>query len=189
LTDLPTSSRAFIIGDFEKGLTIVITDPVMIAHYTIEELRSGEANLMKGPNTSNLMAALVRELVPILRGVELEELRAQAAGFDAGNTAAAKPAEWRAAFSELDFAETIARIIKAKGSVSTVDFCIGLDVDPSDIAMRWRSASPSKDIIQYLKDNGAAGQTISNRPLVPGIDGIDVDGLDMPPKWQGQPKP
>lgn len=192
-TETNSGARAFIIGDLAKGLTIVVTDPVMVAHYSIEELRNGDDNLLKGTDTTNLMAALVRELVPILRGVNLDDLDRTAADFDKGNSIGT-PVQTRAAFTELDFAATLGRIVQAKGSVNTVDFCIGLDIkpgdfglgldlDPGEIAIRWRSVSPSKDIIEYLVTNSAAGTTVPARPQVFPIDGLNVDGLDMPPKW------
>lgn len=185
MAGLPKSSRAYIIGDMDKGLTIVVTDPVMVAHYSAEdlkkeELKDGKANLLAGEDTSTTMAAIVRELVPILRGVNLDDVNRAAADLDAGKTDGMTQAEQRAVFTELDFAATMAQIIKAKGSVSTVDFCIGLDIDPSDIAIRWRNVSPGKDVIQYMQDSAKDG---GEQPQVFAIDGLKTDGLDIPPKW------
>jgi len=57
------TSRAFIIGDFEKGITIVITNPVMVAHYSIDALKNDPGNALKGADTNDLIAGLVRERV------------------------------------------------------------------------------------------------------------------------------
>jgi hypothetical protein len=185
-TPTTPTTRAFIIGDLDKGLTIVVTDPVMVVHYTLDELKKGKDNLLKGPNTTNLMAALVRELIPILRGVELDELD-RAASRIADGTSTLNAAQQRAVFTELDYAATIARTIKAKGTVNTVDFCLGFDIDPGDIAVRVRSVSPSRDIISYLGAYSGSRKRISSKPQVFPIDGVNVRGLKVPDPWEAPP--
>lgn len=179
MADQDKTSRAFIIGDIERGLTIVITDPVMVVHYSKEELEAGKDNLLAGKDTSTVMAAIVRELIPVLRGVNLDEVSAAAAHIEAGNLDGLSVDEQRAVFTELDFAATMAQIVKAKGSVSTVDFCIGLDIDPADIAIMWRSVNPGKKIVEYLQDQANS----ANHPQVFPIDALKLDGLDIPSKW------
>jgi hypothetical protein len=188
---LPATTRAFIIGDLERGITIVVIDPVMVVHYSIDELKNGlpdgSGNANKGENTTKQMAMLVRELIPILRGVPLDDL--DAVGKDIENNASPlTQLQIRKALEEIDFAQTIAKIVNAKGSVSTVDFCIGLDITPGDYSAMVRNVDPGKKIGEYLKDNATKDQQISNRPITLAkypIDKLSSDGLTIPDAWKG----
>lgn len=179
-------SRAFIIGDKDHGLTIVITDPVMVVHYSKDDLANPAINQMVGVDTSTVMAGVVQELVPFMRGVDLDTLKQRQNEVRGGQHGNFSLAEEERMFAELHNAESIARIIRNNGTVCDVDFCVALDIDPAGIVARGRSTGPAVEIRDYLKAYGEDGSrtvpgesqtfVISNlltdnlRPLEPWVD-------------------
>jgi hypothetical protein len=186
MTDKDETS-AYIIGDLERGLTIVVVDPVMVVHYSMEDLETGLNNAIKKQTPTTQMAMLVRELLPILRGVPLDKLDAISTDID-NNGSTLTQAQIKTALTEIDLAATIARIINVQGSVNTVDFCIGLDIKPSELNAKVRAKSPGKDIGQYIEENFGSGNPISSRPKTLNdfhIDTLSSAGLDLPDPWKG----
>lgn len=170
-------SRAFIIGDRDLGLTIVITDPVMVVHYSAEDLQSAQHNDMSGQEPIVSMAAVVKDLVPHMRGVEVVQLRQRLNEIQTDNHGDFSLAQEEAAFAEADYARTMGRIIRSGGNVCDVDFCIALDIDPAEIVARGRNTEPASKIADYLKANATKPEKFHIGNLGPG----ELDPLDP---WQ-----
>lgn len=181
-------SRAFIIGDRDHGLTIVITDPVMIAHYSKEDLADPAINQMFAKDTTVAMAGVVQELLPFLRGVDLDTLEARRSQIRTDPHGEHSLDEEEGVFAELNNAEAIARIIRNHGTVCDVDFCVALDIDPAHIVAKARSAGPAVEIRDYLREHAAAPSDGTGRK-VPGdsqtfvISNLFTDNLDPLPPW------
>lgn len=169
-------SRAFIIGDRDLGLTIVITDPVMVVHYSAEELQDAQHNDMSGQMPIVSMAAVVKDLVPHLRGVEVVQLKQRLSQMGKNHGAFSLDQE-AAALAEVENAKTIGRIIGNGGNVCDVDFCIALDIDPAEIAARGRNTQPASRIADYLAVNTTRPEKFHIGNLGP----AEVEPLDP---WQ-----
>jgi hypothetical protein len=181
-------SRAFVIGDHENGLTVVITDPVMVAHYSIKELIEGEQNLMKGVEPRTQMAAIIREIIPVLRGVHADKLHLQKDEIEQLEHGTFTLEQERAVQTELDFANTIAQFVNTGSStILGVDFCIAVDIKPCGIATKARVVSPSQQIANYLDKYGYCSDEsekfVSTHPQVFPVSGLKVDNLEIPAPW------
>ncbi|ESZ66599.1 hypothetical protein NL532_11685 [Mesorhizobium sp. C120A] len=170
-------SRAFIIGDRDLGLTIVITDPVMVVYYSAEDLKKAEHNDMSGQEPLVSMAAIVKDLVPHLRGVEVVQLKQRLNQIDQGKHGDFSLAQEEAAFAEADYARTIGRIIRNGGNVCDVDFCVALDVDPAEIVAKGRNTEPASEIADYLAAN-------ATKPLQFHIGNLAPSELDPLQPWK-----
>ena len=183
-------SRAFIIGDKDDGLTIVITNPVMVAHFSIDELTNGTQNTMTGNDPEVLMAGIVQELVPLFRGVHVDRLRERETQMRDSPHGRFTLEQEEGILGELDYAKTIAQQIVNKGSVVDVDFCLAMDIDPATIVAKGRNTSPASEIRNYLATHGdlagPAAQPISATPAVFPIAGLNLDDLELgaPSPWQ-----
>ena len=183
-------SRAFIVGNGEDGLTLIITEPVMVLHYSIEDLKKGRTNNMRGANTQLLMAALVQELIPTLRGVSVEDLYEESDRIEKSSHGAYSLAEEKAVHAELNYAQTIASFINGKGAtVIGVDFCIGLDIDPCGIQTRARSVSPGQSIYDYIHtygycDSPKEEKFVSTHAQNFPISGLKTDNLGPLKPWR-----
>lgn len=144
-------SRAFIIGDKEHGLTIVITDPVMVLHYSKEDLKNAEYSAMHGEDLNVSLAGVAQELVQYLR-TDINDMDSVERDYRTGNVPFGL-AQIESLLAERNNAATIGRVIRANGSVHDVDFCLAMVIDPSDIAIRARSVGPANQIQAYVKDH------------------------------------
>lgn len=179
-------SRAFIIGDKENGLTIVITDPVMVVHYSKDDLTNARTNQMNMEEPIVSMAAVVQDLLPLLRGVDVVQMRAMEQDVldhpDRYNLD-----EERALFSEMDYARTIGQIIRNNGTVCDVDFCVALDIDPCEIVAKGRNTGPAVEIADYLVKYSdcadASEKSVPSRPRVFNITQLETDNLGPLPPW------
>lgn len=180
--------RAFIIGDRDNGLTIVITDPVMVVHYSNDDLRNAAINQMSNEEPIVSMAAVVQDILPMLRGVDVTTMRARENDLRQGTHGDFTLQQEEALFAELDYARTIGRIIRNNGSVCDVDFCVALDIDPCEIVAKGRNAGPGNQITDYLtkysdcKDQSA--KSVSTKPQVFNIGILAKDELTPLPPWQ-----
>ena len=182
-------ARAFIIGDQKHGLTIVITDPVMVLHYSEADLNNPAINEMSGKNHDVAMGALVQELLPFLRGVHLDYLKAREAEIEDPNTPHGTFGldYERKMFEELHNSAAIGRVIGNSGTVCDVDFCVALKIYPEDIVARARSTSPAVDIRDYLEKNMNTA-TVPARidpPYI--IQDLYSDNLRELPPWPESP--
>lgn len=174
-------SRAFIIGDKDHGLTIVITDPVMVAHYSMDDLRNAKINHMSGKEPIEAMAAVVQDLLPFLRGVDVDTLRQRETEMRSGDQDF-DLAQEEAMLAELNNAAAIGRVIRNNGTVCDVDFCVALDIEPGSIVARGRSAGPAVEIRDYLNK-------FKDSPNVPGdpqtfiIGSLQSDNLESLDPW------
>ena len=181
-------ARAFIIGDRDNGLTIVITDPVMVVHYSKDDLRNAAINQMSNEEPIVSMAAVVQDILPMLRGVDVTTMRARENDLRQGAHGDFTLRQEEALFAELDYARTIGRIIRNNGSVCDVDFCVALDIDPCEIVAKGRNAGPGNQITDYLvkysdcKDQSA--KSVSTKPQVFNIGILTPDELTPLPPWQ-----
>lgn len=180
-------SRAFIIGDREHGLTIVITDPVMVVHYSKEDLADPSINQMVGKDPVVVMASVVQELLPFMRGVDLDTLKQRQTEMRGSNDGTFSLAEAEGIFAELNNAEAIARIIRNNGTVCDVDFCVALDINPADIVARGRQSGPAVEIRDYLSKYAAAAaedvRTVPGEPQTFVISNLLTDNLRPLEPW------
>ncbi|TIW05842.1 MAG: hypothetical protein E5V74_01240 [Mesorhizobium sp.] len=184
------SSRAFIIGDKEQGLTIVITDPVMVLHYSDDDLKNPAINQMSGKDRMTTYGAVVQELLPFLRGVHLDFLKQRETEIKdvKDNPHGTFDLDYeRKVFEELDNAAAIGRVIRNNGTVCDVDFCVALTIDPGEIVAKARSAGPAVDIRDYIRDHmdAKAPPTRIDPPYV--ISNLTSDNLDELPPWPEKP--
>jgi hypothetical protein len=183
-------SRAFIVGNGEDGLTLIITEPVMVVHYSIEDLKNGRTNNMRGTDPKLLMAALVQELIPTLRGVAVEDLYTTADRIETSTHGTYSLADEKAVHAELNYAQTIASFVNGKGAtVIGVDFCIGLDIVPCGIQTRARSVSPGQSIYGYIDKYGYCEDPkekfVSTHAQNFPISGLKTDNLGPLEPWRG----
>jgi len=180
-------SRAFIIGDKDHGLTIVITDPVMVAHYSLDDLDNPKINQMAGKEPIVAMAGVVKDLLPFLRGVPLDALEERVIQLRGGAHGAFSLTEEEGMLAELNQAATIGRIIRNNNTVCDVDFCLALTIDPAEIIVRGRSKGPAVEITDYLKKHASTAEGTSR--TVPGdpqkfvISNLLTDDLDPLDAW------
>lgn len=184
----PKNSKvpAYIIGDKKTGLTIIVTDPIMVVRYSIDDLKDETFNKMLPAEPIESMAAIVQELMPLLRGVDVDKLVARAEAMRA------RPADYplneiEQVLDELSYARTYGQLIANNGTVCDVDFCVAVEVDPCGIAARARSVSPSLNVIDYLKDQcdpQGGGTLSSSHPKKFPLDNLEKDNLRPPDPWQ-----
>lgn len=175
-------AKIFIIGDTDKGLTIVVTDPVMVVHYT-------EADLEKEGLGDKGRAAVVRHLLPQLRGVDIGDLGDYNTAIQRdGHGSVPRDLEARF-FREFHFADTVAQHIASGSGVYDVDFCVAIHKDDlCDLVARGRSVGTlGEQIGAYLDENSGCTKekppTVSSTPLKYAIGDIDEDNLDKPDHW------
>jgi hypothetical protein len=177
MSDTKKPSRAFIIGDREHGLTVVVTDPVMVVHYSNDDLKNAAINDMSGQEPIVSMAAVVKDVLPHLRGVDMAQLKQRLSAIETTAHGTFSLDEERAVFAELDHARTIGRIIRSGGSVCDVDFCVALDIDPAEIVAKGRVTEPASQIADYLAAHATKPEVFPISNLAPG----ELDPLDP---WQ-----
>jgi hypothetical protein len=138
-------TRVFAIGDDERGLTIVITQPPTVLHYSIEELQPTPKGGLATKNPSQLsprqaMATFIKEFILLRRGNDVDTFYDNPERYD--------PTEHEI---ENDNAAAIARNIANGGNHYEVDFCLAFDV-PDDLAeRRMRSTDPTMKVTQELQ--------------------------------------
>jgi len=175
-------SRAFIIGDKDHGLTIVITDPVLVVHYSLEDLANPEINQMAGKEPMVAMSAVVQELLPFLRGVNLDLLEQREREMrEQGEDRKFDFDYERKLLEELHSAAAVGRVIRNNGTVCDVDFCVALDIDPGDIVTKPRSVGPAVDIRDYLEAHQGVSKA-SAKPFV--ISNLRSDNLGTLDPWE-----
>lgn len=174
-------SRAFIIGDKEHGLTIVITDPVMVLHYSKEDLADAQYNDMWNQKPNDVLAGVVQELLQYFR-TDVDLLDKFETDYRSGSQTYTLDQIERL-FAERNNAATIGRIIRANGSVHDVDFCLAMTIVPSEIAARARSVGPGNKIGPYVNNhkNGAPVPAQSQRFV---IGTLPVNNLDELEPWK-----
>jgi hypothetical protein len=147
-------AQAYIIGDKNSGLTIVVTDPMVVIHYTNDDLKDKNINELYSSEPLTSMAAIVRELVPLFRGVDVDDLvgkYGQILDEKVNPHGKFSLGEEKAVFDEVANANTIARMINGGNSVNTVDFCLSFEIQAETIAQRSRSLDPAESILEYLE--------------------------------------
>lgn len=179
---MASPAKIFIIGDKENGLTIVVTDPVMIVHYS-------EADLKDQGLSEKGRAAIVRHLLPQLRGVDIGDL-VDYNNYVVTNGHGSVEREAEAAFfRELHFADTVAQHIASGSGVYDVDFCVAIHKeDVCDLVARGRSVGTlGAEIGAYLDENSGCEKpkppTVSSSPLKYTIGDISEEDLDKPDHW------
>ena len=175
-------AKVFMIGDKEGGLTIVITDPVMIVYYTAKDL--ADQNL-----TEKGRAAIVRHLLPQLRGVDVPRMVAYNERIIRdGHTSVTRDVE-ASYHRETHFADTVGQHIAEGSGVFDVDFCVAVDVeDTCDLVIRGRIADTIGSWIgEYLDANSgcktAKPATVPSSPQKPDVGEIYEGNLDKPDPW------
>lgn len=147
---MTTKSKAYIIGDDEHGLTIVVTNPVLVVHYPPEFLEKDPRNRMRALGSKKTMAAIVQDLMPAL-------------GHPVAEDGGVAP-------------EALAERIASDKPLHDVDFCIAFDIDPQQINTRGRLTSPKQQILSYLEMHmGKAPDTTDNEGA--SAQQFDIDGL------------
>lgn len=176
-------AKIFIIGDKEDGLTIVVTDPVLIVHYTKQDLiDQGLGNRGR--------AAIVRHLLPQLRGVDVPKMLDYNEEVIRDGHGAFTRDEEAAYHREVHFADTVAQHIADGCGVFDVDFCVAVDVeDTCDLVLRGRVADTVGSAIgNYLDENSGCKsdkpKTVPNKPHKFDVGDIDEDGLTKPAPWK-----
>ncbi|GAA6179566.1 hypothetical protein NBRC116594_10040 [Shimia sp. NS0008-38b] len=175
-------AKIFVIGDTEKGLTIVITDPVMVVHYSEADLRAeGLGN--KG------RAAIVRHLLPQLRGVDISDLVDYNSDIERNGHGSVEREVEANFFREIHFADTVAQHIASGSGVYDVDFCVAIHQDDvCDLVARGRSVGTlGEQIGTYLDKNSGCTTpkpaTVSSSPQKYAIGDISEENLDKSDHW------
>lgn len=179
--------RAFIIGDRDAGLTIVITDPVMVVHYSADDLTKPMYNDMSGDDPAVVLAAVVQDLLPHLRAVDVVKLIDTNEKIEQSAHGSFSLDAERKVTAELDYANTIGRIIRRGGTVCDVDFCVALNIDPSQIVLKGRATEPASKIADYLDTYGDAknpNETVPSKPQVFKISQLTKGNLGELDPWQ-----
>jgi len=168
------TSRAYIIGDQQDGLTIVFTNPVYVAHYSAKDLLDQNVNRIitdpKNPTpVGTTMAAIVQELISVFRYVDQNK---------ASIPGSYDPEELT---REQHYANTISRLIGNGSSVYDVDFCLALNVDPNEFVMRGRATNPATavmdDIAAYI--GGGSPGSVPKKPNIDYRDTTDLGELPI----------
>lgn len=192
MTTAGKKSRAFVIGDRELGLIIVVTNPVMVVHYAGDDWKFAQRMNKTGTeDPETLRAAIVQDVVTALRGVDVDALQSTQEDIRENPDSYSQPAK-EAVFAEVDHARTIARLIRQGTAIVDVDFCLAFDVDSSNVANRPRSSNPVHKIKEYLrahKGSADPGETTSTTPQVFEISGVDIDGSTSLPPWEDPDAP
>ncbi len=177
-------SKAFIIGDREDGLFIVITSPVMVVHLTAQDLVDRNLNQMWEQPQMVTMAAVVQELLPLLRGADLVALRAREEQLRENDHGSFNLREEEGMLGELNYARTLAQVIRNNRTVCDVDFCIAVDIDPCEVAAMGRNTGPAAQICDYLERQCREPEPVDPRPQRFNITNLRHDNLDPLPPWQ-----
>ena len=187
MTTAGKKSRAFVIGDRELGLIVVVTDPVMVVHYAGDDWKLAQSlNKTGTDDAGKLRAAIVQDLVTALRGVDVDALQSSEQDIRENPDGYSERAK-EDVFAEADHARTIARLIRQGAAIVDVDFCLAFDVDSSNVANRPRSSNPVHKIKEYLRDHkGSADpkETTSTTPQTFEISGVDIDGSARLAPWE-----
>jgi len=179
-------SRAFIIGDKEHGLTIVVTDPVMVVHYSKEDLGASKYNDMFGKELKEALPGVAQELVQYFR-TDINAMDAVEREYRTGAVDYSLE-QMESLLAERNNAATIGRIVRNDGSIHDVDFCLAMVIDPSEIAIRKRSVGPANKIQEYIKQ-------YKDSPTVPSssqrfiISNLNTDNLERLEPWKPDGKP
>ncbi len=178
-----SNARAFLIGDANGGLTIVVTDPVMIYHYSAEDLKDDTYNDRHDEDPDFVRGAVVRSLLPHLRGVDVPRMEAEIVRIESGNSPLSRN-EQRAIWREVDLADTAGQIATKEKGVFGVDFCISIPFTTTQVVDRPRVGQPATSIGDYLDTYGRSG--VTQVPAQAGkerITRLDLSGLRIPPPW------
>lgn len=196
---IASKTPAYIIGDKNRGITIVVTNPVMVVHYSPEDLEDPQVSDIAGAiikisanqkDPGYVFGAIVQHLVPHLRGVEVPELFAAYNDYmtKGGTWSAGEMRELKAVFDEMAYARILGQMVRQSRTICDVDFCIALDIDPCEVAARGRWASPSEDIGQYLQNyadcDTTPPPTIPRTPQKFPIGELPTDNLDPRAPWK-----
>ena len=178
---MPQKTKIYLIGDKDGGMTIVITDPILVVQYSKEDLDNAAAKV-----GGDVRAGIVRHLLPQLRGVDVPILEKFL--IDHQDTPhGTYTFETEAAFlRELHFADTVAQHVAEGSGVFDVDFCVALEADVSELVIRGRKADPGESIGQYLDENSeaTAGKLDESDPRKPkryDIGGFRFDHIGKKP--------
>jgi hypothetical protein len=169
-------TRVFAIGDDERGLTIVITQPPTVLHYSIEELQPTPKGGLATKNPSNLsprqaMATFIKEFILLRRGNDVDTFY--------GNSDRYDPTEHDI---ENDNAAAIARNIANGGSHYEVDFCLAFDV-PEEIAERaMRSTEPTRTVSNELQKKAPPATDVPMMSTTEDLANEDAYIENPPPK-------
>jgi hypothetical protein len=169
-------TRVFAIGDDERGLTIVITQPPTVLHYSIEELQPTPKGGLATKNPTQLsprqaMATFIKEFVLLRRGNDVDTFYGSPDRYD--------PTEHEI---ENDNAAAIARNIANGGNHYEVDFCLAFDV-PDDLAeRRMRSTEPTKTVSQTLQGKAPSASDVPVMNIAKDPSNDDAVHENSPPK-------
>jgi hypothetical protein len=146
---MASSTRVFVIGDEKHGLTIVVTDPVAVFYYSPEELQPGSQWNPNKIDPSALRAFVLKELIPVLRGVDLDDLEADSsrASGDEHYRPAARDAE-------LKYAHAAAAQVRDGGQLHNVDFCMAFEIKTKGADRYRRSVDPAMSVVKILNSKG-----------------------------------
>ena len=179
-------SKAFVIGDAVHGLTVVVTSPPMILHYSIDQLNSSKINEMADDVqdvSRKTMAAIARELTTIFRGVNLDDLEGALdyiAKQDPKDPNRSPFDPIKNLLVEYDISANVGRKIYQGQNVTDVDFCLAmsLDLDSPALTSRGRSLDPALQIVDYIQN--PTGECLIKEPFH--IDKLNVAVLEpLPP--------
>lgn len=176
-------AKIFLIGDTDNGLTIVITDPVMVAHYTEQDLVDQGLGGMARP-------AIVRHLLPQLRGVDVPEMVRYNEEVVANGHGSVSRDDEAKFFREVFFADTVAQHIASGSGVYDVDFCVAIHVeDTCDLVVRGRSVGTiGEKIGEYLDQNSGCKtskpDSVPSEPQKFKVGTVDESGLHKPTPWE-----
>jgi hypothetical protein len=174
-------SRAFIIGDKEHGLTIVITDPVMVLHYSKEDLGKATYSDMSGKEPRLALAGIAQELIQYFR-TDINEMDSVERDFRSGKTPYTLE-ELESLLAERNNAAAIGRTINSGGAVHDVDFCLAIVIDPSEIALRRRSVGPASQIQEYIEKYKDGQHVPASSQRFP-ISNLNTDNLGPLEAWK-----
>jgi len=177
-------SKAFIIGDQKDGLFIVITSPVMVVHLTADDLVDSNWNQMWEQPQMVTMAAVVQELLPLLRGADLVKLRDREEQMRERDHGTFSLPEEEGMLGELNYARTLAQVIRNNRTICDVDFCVAVDIAPCDVAQMGRITSPAAQICDYLQRQCENPTPVDPKPQRFKITNLRHDNLDPLPPWQ-----
>jgi hypothetical protein len=140
---MAASTRVFVIGDEKHGLTIVITDPVAVFHYSPEELQPGTPWNPNNIDPSALRAYVLKELIPVLRGIDMGDV-----GADNGHYSTS------ALEAEFNYANAAAAQVRDGGHLHNVDFCMAFEIKTKGADYYRRSVDPAMSVASVLNGKG-----------------------------------
>jgi hypothetical protein len=140
--------KAYVIGDKDNGLTIVLTDPVLVVRYEAKDFDDGSA-----PPEHN-RARIVQDLITRFRNVNNDELydKIESLWADHKDGQVATPPELeRSMLEEASYANMIARTIAKGDTVTDVGFCLSFDMDNIEFARGGRNFEPAGSLTNFVK--------------------------------------